>query len=311
VQLPPKTTSFKQWSEFLQEYAQSTELQQEQNYWLQTSRQSCSTLPVDNPGGANAVALARTVSISLSIEDTRALLQEVPAVYRTQINDVLLAALVQTFNQWTGEQSLLVDLEGHGREAIANNIDLSRTVGWFTSIFPVLLTLEESLEPGEALKVVKEQLRSIPNRGIGYGVLRYLSKDAQLQTLPQAEVRFNYLGQFDQVLPESSLFKLVNQTPGVSRSFADNRRYLIDINGFVLGGQLQLEWTYSEQIHKRATIEQLTTGYVQALRSLITHCQSPEAGGYTPSDFPKAQLSQNDLDKLLSKLNKASEKKSR
>lgn len=311
VQLPPKTTSFKQWSEFLQEYAQSTELQQEQDYWLQTSHQSCSTLPVDNPGGANALALARTVSISLSIEDTRALLQEVPAVYRTQINDVLLAALVQTFNQWTGEQSLLVDLEGHGREAIANNIDLSRTVGWFTSIFPVLLTLEENLEPGEALKVVKEQLRSIPNRGIGYGVLRYLSKDAQLQTLPQAEVRFNYLGQFDQVLPESSLFKLVNQTPGVSRSLADNRRYLIDINGFVLGGQLQLEWTYSEQIHKLTTIEQLTTGYVQALRSLITHCQSPEAGGYTPSDFPKAQLSQSDLNKLLSKLNKASEKKSR
>jgi non-ribosomal peptide synthase protein (TIGR01720 family) len=311
VQLPPKTTSFKQWSEFLQEYAQSTELQQEQNYWLQTSRQSRSALPVDNPGGANAVALARTVSISLSVEDTRALLQEVPATYRTQINDVLLAALVQTFNQWTGEQSLLVDLEGHGREVIANNIDLSRTVGWFTSIFPVLLTLEENLEPGEALKAVKEQLRSIPNRGIGYGVLRYLSKDAQLQTLPQAEVRFNYLGQFDQVLLESSLFKLVQQTPGVSRSLADNRRYLIDINGFVLGGQLQLEWTYSEQIHKRTTIEQLTTGYVQALRSLITHCQSPEAGGYTPSDFPKAQLSQNDLDKLLSKLNKATEKKSR
>jgi amino acid adenylation domain-containing protein/non-ribosomal peptide synthase protein (TIGR01720 family) len=311
VQLPPKTTSFKQWSEFLQEYAQSTELQQEQNYWIQTSRQSCSTLPVDNPGGGNAVALARTVSISLSIEDTRALLQEVPAVYRTQINDVLLAALVQTFNQWTGEQSLLVHLEGHGREVIANNIDLSRTVGWFTSIFPVLLTLEESLEPGEALKVVKEQLRSIPNRGIGYGVLRYLSKDAELPTLPQAEVRFNYLGQFDQVLPESLLFKLVNQTPGVSRSLADNRRYLIDINGFVLGGQLQLEWTYSKQIHKRTTIEQLTTGYVQALRSLITHCQSPEAGGYTPSDFPKAQLSQNDLDKLLSKLNKATEKKNR
>jgi amino acid adenylation domain-containing protein/non-ribosomal peptide synthase protein (TIGR01720 family) len=311
VQLPPKTTSFKQWSEFLQEYAQSTELQQEQDYWLQNSRQSYSALPVDNPGGGNTVALARTVLISLTVEETRALLQEIPAVYRTQINDVLLAALVQTFNQWTGEQSLLVDLEGHGREAIANDIDLSRTVGWFTSIFPVLLTLEESLEPGEVLKVVKEQLRSIPNRGIGYGVLRYLSKDAELQTLPQAEVRFNYLGQFDQALPESSLFKLVNQTSGVSRSCADNRRYLIDINGFVLGGQLQLEWTYSEQIHKRTTIEQLTTGYVEALRSLITHCQSPGAGGYTPSDFPKAQLSQNDLDKLLSKLNKASEKKSR
>lgn len=312
VQLPPKTTSFKQWSEFLQEYAQSTELQQEQNYWLQTFRQSYSALPVDNPGGANTVALARTVSISLSVEDTRALLRDVPATYRTQINDVLLAALVQTFNQWTGEQSLLVDLEGHGREVTTNDVDLSRTVGWFTSIFPVLLSLEESLEPGEALKSIKEQLRSIPpNRGMSYGVLRYLSKNAELQTLPQARVRFNYLGQFDQVLSESSLFKLVNQTPGVSRSLANNRRYLIDINGFVLGGQLQLEWMYSEQTHKQTTIEQLTTDYVEALRSLITHCQSPEAGGYTASDFPQANLNQKDLNKLLSKLNKTGEKKSR
>jgi amino acid adenylation domain-containing protein/non-ribosomal peptide synthase protein (TIGR01720 family) len=311
VELPPKTTSFKQWSEFLQEYAQSTELQQERDYWVSVSRQSVSPLPVDNPGGANAIAFAGKVSVSLGVEETRALLQEVPAAYRTEINDVLLTALVQVFAQWTKEQSLLVDLEGHGREAIAQDIDLSRTVGWFTTIFPVVLTLEGILEPGEALKAIKEQLRSIPNRGIGYGVLRYLSKDAQLQTLPQAEVRFNYLGQFDQVLPESSLFKRVNQTPGVSRSVAGDRRYLLDINGFVLGGQLQLEWTYSEEIHQRTTIERLARGYLETLRSLITHCQSPEAGGYTPSDFPKAQLSQNDLNKLLSKLNTTSEKKSR
>lgn len=303
VQLPPKTTSFKQWSEFLQEYAQSTELQQERDYWVSVSRQSVSRLPVDNPGGANAISCAGKVSVSLDVQETRALLQEVPAAYHTEINDVLLTALVQAFAQWTGGQSLLVDLEGHGREAIANDIDLSRTVGWFTTIFPVLLSLEESLEPGEVLKSIKEQLRSIPNRGMGYGVLRYLSKNAELQTLPQAQVRFNYLGQFDQVLPESSLFKLVNQTPGVSRSLADNRRYLLDINGFVLGGQLQLEWTYSEEIHQQTTIEWLARGYLEALRSLITHCQSPDAGGYTASDFPQANLDQKDLEQFLAKIN--------
>jgi amino acid adenylation domain-containing protein/non-ribosomal peptide synthase protein (TIGR01720 family) len=315
VQLPLKKTSFKRWSEFLWEYAHSAQLKQERDYWVRASGQSISRLPVDNPGGANTVVLARSVLVSLSVEETSALLHEVPAAYRTQINDVLLTALVQTFTQWTKDHSLLVDLEGHGREAITNDIDLSRTVGWFTTIFPVLLSLEGIFQPGEALKAIKEQLRDVPNRGIGYGVLRYLSEDksvtAPLQTLPQAEVRFNYLGQFDQVLSESSLFKLVNQTPGTSRSPRGNRRYLLDINGFVFGGQLQLEWMYSEQIHQRATIEQLAQGFVKALRSLITHCQSPEAGGYTPSDFQKANLSQKDLEQLLAKINQGSEKTSR
>ena len=302
VQLPPKTMSFQQWSEFLQQYAQSPELQKERDYWSRFSRQTLSRLPVDHPGGANSVACAGTVSISLGVEETCALLQEVPAVYRTEINDVLLTALVQVFAQWTGEQSLLVDLEGHGREAITNDVDLSRTVGWFTTIFPVVLSLEEILETGEALKSIKEQLRSIPNRGIGYGVLRYLSRDEQLPLLLPAEVRFNYLGQFDQVLPESSLFKLIHQTPGASRSATGDRRYLLDINGFVLGGQLQLEWTYSQEIHRRTTIEWLTQGFVEALRSLISHCQSSEAGGYTASDFPQANLNQKDLEQILAKI---------
>jgi amino acid adenylation domain-containing protein/non-ribosomal peptide synthase protein (TIGR01720 family) len=312
VQLPPKTFSFKQWSESLQDYACSEKLQQERNYWLRTSHYC--RLPVDNPSDANTVALARTVSISLNVEETRALLQEVPSAYQTQINDVLLTALVQTFAEWTQEHSLLLDLEGHGREAIDKDIEVSRTVGWFTTIFPVLLTLEGISHLGEALKAIKEQLRGVPNRGIGYGVLRYLSEDAQvtqlLQSVPQAEVRFNYLGQFDQVLPESSLFKLVNQTTDTSRSPRGNRRYLIDINGFVLGGQLQLEWTYSEQIYQRTTIERLAQGFVEALRSLITHCQSPEAGGYTPSDFQKAKVNQKDLDRLFAQINRGSDKRS-
>jgi len=331
VQLPPKTISFQQWSELLQEYADSEQLLQERDYWLGKSCHSISHLPVDNPGGANTVASAHSVSVSLSVEETNALLKEAPAVYRTEINDLLLTALVQTFTQWTQEPYLLVDLEGHGREALTQGIDLSRTVGWFTTIFPVQLfqsligvhteqppttdTISHISQPGEAIKAIKEQLRSIPNRGIGYGVLRYLSADksvaAQLQTLPQAEVRFNYLGQFDRVLPESSLFQLVKQFPDTSRSPRSTRRYLLDINGLVLGGQLQLEWTYSEQIHQRSTIARLAQAYIEALRSLITHCQSPEAGGYTPSDFQKAKLSQKDLNHLLTQINQSSEKKSK
>ncbi|AFZ17608.1 non-ribosomal peptide synthetase [Allocoleopsis franciscana] len=303
VQLPAKTTSFQQWSQKLGEYVRSTALQQELDYWRRQSRKPSIPLPVDFPGGENTMASVGCVSSTLSFSETQALLKEVPQIYNTQINDVLLTALVQAFAQWTGERTLLVNIEGHGREDIADDVDLSRTVGWFTTIFPVLLNLGEASNPGDALKKVKEQLRGIPNRGIGYGVLRYLSDDPeiteQLRTLPQAEVIFNYLGQFDQTLSESSLFGLTQESSGLARSLRGKRSHLLEIDGLVSQGQLQLKWSYNHKVHRRSTIETLAQGFVEALRSLIAHCQSPEAGGFTPSDFPLAQLGQDDLDAVL------------
>ncbi|MBD1806823.1 amino acid adenylation domain-containing protein [Microcoleus sp. FACHB-SPT15] len=284
IQLPPKTTSFKHWAERLQEYAQSAALQQELNYWLAESLQQIVHLPTDFPEGNNTVAEAFTVSVTLSREETQALLQAVPAAYQTQINEVLLAALMQAFAQWTGERSLLVDLEGHGREAIFDDVDLSRTVGWFTTIFPVLLDIEEASSLGDSLKAVKEQLRRIPNRGIGYGVLQYLSKS--LLHSPKAEIRFNYLGQSDQIFQDSSLFKPAQESSGTGRSLRGNRSYLLDINGIVAEGQLRLDWTYSKAIHRQATIERLAESFIEALRELINCCQSLEAKGY--ADLPES-----------------------
>ncbi|MBW4649606.1 MAG: AMP-binding protein [Kastovskya adunca ATA6-11-RM4] len=254
----------------------------------------------------NTVASERTVSVELSVEETQALLQEVPATYRTQINDVLMTALAQSFAQWTGEPSLLVELEGHGREDIFNDVNLSRTVGWFTTHFPVLLDIGDASNPVEALKAVKEQLRGLPNRGIGYGVLRYLNGNRelreQIEALPQPEVKFNYLGQFDQLLSESSLFAPAEESCGQERTSKGSRNRLLVINGLIVSGQLRLDWNYSENIHRRSTIESLAQSFVEALRDLITHCQSPEAGGYTPSDFPQMQFSSKELDELLAEL---------
>jgi amino acid adenylation domain-containing protein/non-ribosomal peptide synthase protein (TIGR01720 family) len=305
IKLPSKTTLFKHWSEYLREYAHSAELQEERSYWLsQFKRRGTTCLPVDYPGGDNTVASAQQVSISLSAEQTQALLQQVPKVYSTQINEVLLAALVQAFAQWTGNRALFIDVEGHGREELFEDVDLSRTVGWFTTIFPVLLNLGEASDLGAALKAVKEQLRGIPNRGIGYGVLRYLGDDGEIQeTLgsTQAEVIFNYLGQFDPMLSEQSLFGLAQESSGATRSPKGKRSHLLEINGWVSGGQLRLHWTYSKNLYRTATVEKLAQQFVAVLKSLITHCQSSEAGGYTPSDFPLAKLDQQQLDELTAR----------
>jgi amino acid adenylation domain-containing protein/non-ribosomal peptide synthase protein (TIGR01720 family) len=305
ISLPPKTTSFKQWTEMIDDYVSSPALEPELEYWLAESRSRIRQLPRDFFEGENSEALAGAVVVSLSAEDTESLLREVPAAYRTQINDVLLTALVQALNEWTGESSQLIDLEGHGREQIVENVDLSRTIGWFTTIFPVLLEVRPGDVAGEALKAIKEQLREVANRGIGYGLLRYLKNDAaiaeRLEALPQAEVVFNYQGQFDSILPENSIFARATENVGPIHSARGNRRHALSINSGVSKGRLQLVWTYSQNIHRHSTIERLADRFLDALRSLISHCRSPEAGGYTPSDFPLAGLDQTQLDRVTAK----------
>ncbi|MFS0516453.1 amino acid adenylation domain-containing protein [Nostoc sp. UIC 10607] len=313
VLISSKTTSVKQWATSLQEYAHSATLKQEWNYWLTELQKPVSYLQADYPEGENTEESAETVSIALGVEQTQGLLHEVPKAYNTQINDVLLTALVQAFAETWGDvydglrlRSLLVNLEGHGREEIFPDVDLSRTVGWFTTIFPVVLNVGEAADSGAALKAVKEQLRSIPNRGIGYGMLRYLSNNTEiietLKTLPQAEIIFNYLGQFDQTFSDSSLFSFANESSGRSHSLQGKRSHLLEINSLVNGGQLQLELTYSKNLYRKTTVEFLMQNFVTALGKLITHCQSSESGGYTPSDFPDVELSQTQLEKALAEM---------
>jgi len=301
--LPPKTTSFKHWAERMKEYAQSEELQQKVDHWLARSQTRVSRLPLDHSGGINTASSAQTVTASLSAKETQALLREVPRAYNTQINDVLLAALAQAFSRWTGRQTLLVDLEGHGREPLSEDVDLSRTVGWFTAIFPVYLDLGKDPGPGAALKTIKEQLRRVSDLGIGYGLLRYWGRKdirCQLTSLPQAEVSFNYMGRFDQGAGEDDggVFKLSSDSVGPMQSPRNRRAYLLDVSSYVTNERLTVNWIYSTAIHQRGTIERLAQEYIEALRAIIAHCQSPEAGGRTPSDFALANLDEQKLNRL-------------
>ncbi|GAB1543625.1 hypothetical protein NUACC21_63000 [Scytonema sp. NUACC21] len=306
IQLPAKTTSFKSWANQLTSYAQSDALAAEVNYWLTTPSTPVGKLPVDYPENKQLNIREARLSLCLSQAQTQYLLKEVSTAYNTQINDVLLTALVQTFAQWTNNRSLLIDLEGHGREALFDYIDISRTVGWFTTLFPVLLDLEDADNPGTALKLIKEQLRRIPNRGIGYGLLRYLSPNvtvqSQLQAQLKAEVSFNYLGQFNQLESASSWFREAKESYGLTSSSQRRRNYLLEINGFVVSSQLHLEWIYDDQLYRQSTIEGLLTRYQVALENLIIHCRSKEATEYTPSDFSAAKLNQKQLDEFLFKL---------
>ncbi|HEX6289377.1 MAG TPA: amino acid adenylation domain-containing protein, partial [Herpetosiphonaceae bacterium] len=194
------------------------------------------------------------------------------------------------------------DLEGHGREDLFDEVDLSRTVGWFTSIFPVRLDLGTAQQPGAALTTIKEQLRQIPQHGIGYGLLRYLGPpemQAALAGMPPAEVSFNYLGQIDQAIAKDSLFAPARESPGPVQSARNGRTYLLEVTGFVLDGCFHLNWDYSAAIHHRATIASLVDAYRAAIQRVIAHSSAPDAHGYTPADFPLARLDQALLDRIV------------
>lgn len=302
VSLPPKTTSFKYWSQQLTQYAQSNELREELAYWLDPSRAGISSLPLDQHG-LNTKESARSVTVALSVEETQALLQKAPQAFNTQINEVLLTAVAQAWARWTGERSILIDMEGHGREDILKDVDLCRTVGWFTTLFPVCVQLRNSSDTADSLKSIKEQLRQIPNRGFGYGVLKYLSNDNKitesLRSLPAAEISFNYLGQFDQILPADAPFTPARETSGPNSNLQASRTHVLEISGGVAGGRLQLDWTYSENLHQRNTIERLAEWFISALREIIAQSTLRETNALTPSDFPLARLDQDKLDWLI------------
>ena len=310
IALPPKTTSFQQWAARLAEYAQSAELEQEQSYWLSMPWYKVLSLPVDYEGAQNSVASERKVFVSLNQTETHSLLHEVPKAYRTQVNEVLLTALSEAFAPWIGSSHLLIDLEGHGREDVLADVELMRTVGWFTSVFPVLLEFNTTPQAATTLLSIKEQLRRIPQRGIGYGLLRYLSKvpglSDKLKALPQANVSFNYLGQIDHLPGASLLFALAKESSGSAQSPRARRSYLLEINGLVKDGRLQFEWSYSQNIHRELTIAVLAEKFIKALQSLIRDSQSAQGEILTPSDFPLAELNQQQLSKVITRLGKAS-----
>jgi non-ribosomal peptide synthase protein (TIGR01720 family) len=292
VQLAPKTTSYQCWAEQLVAYAGSQASRRELGYWQALPWSEAGRLPRDHAEGVNSAGSVRMVASSLGAAETTALLQEVPGVYHTQINDALLTALVEAFADWTGQRTLLVDLEGHGREALFAESDTSRTVGWFTSLYPVLLDVGTATDPGDALKAVKEQLRAVPNRGIGYGLLRYLGGD-DAATLPavEPEISFNYLGQLDNAGAELPL-RFASEDVGALQGAGNARPHLIDVSAHVRDGRLQLQWAYSTAIHQTSTIEAVAASFVAHLQNLIEHCEASE-GGFTPSDFPLLQANHN------------------
>lgn len=299
--LPATTTSFLAWARHLAAEADRPATRAEARHWLADHPALHHRLPVDHDPGpdGNRRGTAVSRSVHLTGDETRDLLREAPKAYRTGVTDLLLAALLRAVHPWTGRRSLLVDLEGHGRETEGTGLDLSRSVGWFTTVYPVPLALGDGDDPGDDLRTVKETLRAIPRNGIGHGLLRHLSPDrsvrAALAERPGPEVCVNYLGQRE--TREHGTVGWLRGSGDSARSPRARRRYLLEIDAEVVAGRLEVAITSSPDVHDATTVDALLARLADELRTLLAHCLSG-AGGATPSDFPLAGLDQSELDKV-------------
>ncbi|AMA57433.1 non-ribosomal peptide synthetase [Bradyrhizobium sp. CCGE-LA001] len=302
VALPPKSDSYASWSERLHAYAASAELAAELPYWLDCDAGVC--LPCDDDhGDVDRVGDGGEVSLVFDADLTSQLLEQAPAAYRTQVNDLLLAGLVRAVSRWSRHDELTVELEGHGREDIFADADVSRTVGWFTTAFPVRLK-DTAADEASLIKAVKERLRAIPNRGLGYGVLRHIGSEQQrnaLAQLAEPQIVFNYLGRFDASIGAAQQFTFAAESAGPSRSARAPMRGWLNITGLVREGRLELSFGYGRKRYRLATVERLAAQYEAALRELVVHC-CKGASGLTPSDVPLSGLGQADLDRLAGTL---------
>jgi amino acid adenylation domain-containing protein/non-ribosomal peptide synthase protein (TIGR01720 family) len=296
-----KTDSFKKWSVALKNYASSKELHGELQYWLDVTRDKIN-LPVDYCRGPNNQLSIDYERIVLNKEKTQYLLTGFAGRHSLSILVVLLAALVRIFNRNYKQSSLLLNLENHGREEIAGDLDLSRTVGWFTALFPFRLDLINSDDLKLILQSVKRQLLSIPKKGVGFGVLRYLVANSQikkqLKDKDNALISFNYFGQFDRFLLQKKNGILKLETIDLVSNGGNSRSHILDINLIVLKKQLNITWMYSQNFYKQSTIKKLLREYKKEICDFVNYLQYSDIAINTNLDFPLACISQNQLDEL-------------
>jgi amino acid adenylation domain-containing protein/non-ribosomal peptide synthase protein (TIGR01720 family) len=276
-QLLPKTTSYKEWSTRLFDAAQTDDVIQELSIW-ENFRGEFPLIPVDFDGGSNRYGDSRIIVTTLSNNETEVFIKEAPGKFHSQVNEIMISLLVRTLSKWIGSRSLMLELYGHGRESIFNGIDISRTIGWFTTAYPVLLDISQSQTLKQEIDVITEQLRRIPNHGISYGMLRYLTVNPQVQSvmkeIPTPQINFNYLGQFDQSTSASADEVMLPVYPapesrGLEQNPDNDREALLFVVASVTGGEMNIYWNYSSCLHKAETIQRLADGFLEQIRDFL------------------------------------------
>jgi non-ribosomal peptide synthase protein (TIGR01720 family) len=296
--LPARTASYGNWTRSLQERRDIVDL--EHAYWQRLDRMETTPLAGWRTPADRRLSAFHRQQHTLDTTLTAGLISEAHHAYGTETIELLLTGLILALQAQGGTSSQLLMLEGHGREEGISPLDISRTVGWFTSMFPVLLEVPLSADMGAAVKAVKEQWRHIPNRGAGYGIYRYCSVPAPLPASCTPEIMFNYMGQFSSA-EVNSTFCLAEEPSGDPQSLHLEQPQSLHISVIAIGNKLELEFQYNCEAFTDDTITALITAYVACLQELTAHCLSQTQRSFTPSDFTYSAISNEALEVLSKK----------
>ena len=314
--LPAVGTSFQRWASLLAEHARATVVLDQAGSWREVLATQAA-LPEVQPA-VDTYASAGHLSVSLDGESARLLMSEVPAAFHAGIHDILLIAFGLAWAEFlgTGDTAIGIDVEGHGRDAeLAADVDLSRTVGWFTTKYPVALTVGAlhwtqvvagDAALGSIIKDVKEQLRAVPDP-LTYGMLRYVNTDTDL-TGPEPTIGFNYLGRLGAPAPEgeaSDGLWLISEDGSAVTAAATAvpmpLMHTVELNAVTVdtgsGPQMHATWTWAPSAMDHTRISRLSRLWFDALAGICAHV-AQGGGGLTPSDIAPAQLTQQQIDTL-------------
>ncbi|WP_262384748.1 non-ribosomal peptide synthetase [Paenibacillus terrae] len=304
-ELPPVLNPYKRWHYAWMDYSKHQDTLSHIEYWKKVQLQSAAfVLPIDHCPDHRMSSESSELVTKLTPNDTQLLLYHCSQAYHTEINDLLLTAWSLALSAWSGQKTIAFRLEGHGREHFVADMDLTRTVGWFTSMFPVCIRMTDNCSLGATIKSVKEQLRSIPHRGMSYGALRYCHPNEEVRselTASEPQALFNYLGQFDQA-NTSGLEQWIGFTREAAQDHSSPLNHgtsLLELNCSIVHGQLHLFMKYSKRHYEETTITQLINTFISRLLSIIEHCSQANYEEFTPSDFPSVSLEQHSLDQIV------------
>ncbi len=298
--LPHVGMEFRQWAHHLTSIVETDLIQNQQAYWRSVLSQPVGTVSGASKPFAKEGNTAQLL-FNLDAENTRRLTSEVNEKYGATALHLLLTALAHTLSLWTGNTSNRIGMEAHGRETLGYNMDAAAAIGWFTAFFPVNLSITQTGWDAD-IKQIKEMTQQIPDKGLGYGILRYLSKEPCFQRDFQPEILFNYLGAIDLQLAESEIFRKRDMPEIVQRDPANQRAHLLDIDCFIEQGILTSSWRYDSSVFDQEIVQQQADFFFNKLKEIIRHCLESGQAAYTPSDFPDSGLDQDDLDVFIDNL---------
>jgi non-ribosomal peptide synthase protein (TIGR01720 family) len=289
VRLAQKTTSFREWAELMNRHAASETVLGELPFWRDAGAHKMVALRHDERHGDNVVGSEEIFSITVDTAVTS-------GVLRRGVVESLLAALACSLAACFGRGPIMVELEGHGRDAPVEGIDVSRTVGWFTAPYPLVLNLNAATNIENASADIARGLKALPAMGANFAALRYLSPARdRLADLPKPELAFLYVGRVDDDAPQSTLFRLAAEPSGPNTDPNALRPYKIEVNAMLQDDRLRVDWHYSHNLHRRETIESLATAFADALGTNT----GPET---VAQDFADTGLSPDELGALLARL---------